>query len=73
MSDWPGKAAAGNTTVEKLVEPVLEQLAQDELSSPDRGKALDEWMSLVQQRANRYPKGFIADDSRDSIYEGRGE
>ncbi len=74
------QAAARNTTVEELVQPVLERVA--EAVSPDltrlptsaeREKALDEWIALVQKRASRYPPGFVADDSRESIYEGRGD
>ena len=33
----------------------------------------DAWMADVQKRAHRYPPGFVLDDSRESIYEGRGE
>lgn len=67
------KAAARNTTVERLVEPMLEQLAADEPTAEERRAALDQWMQIVQNRAHRYPAGFLADDSRESIYEGRGE
>jgi hypothetical protein len=74
------QAAVQNTTVEGLVQPMLERAAEgaprDETRSPttaEREKALDEWMALVQQRANRYAPGFVVDDSRESIYEGRGE
>jgi hypothetical protein len=35
-------------------------------------RAFDAWMAEVQARAGRYPPGFIVDDSRESIYEGRG-
>jgi hypothetical protein len=73
------KAQAQHTTVEALVEPVLDQLAKSE-SSPDecelieqRRKAFDEWMRHIKQRTVRYPEGFVLDDSRESIYEGRGE
>ena len=31
------------------------------------------WMKDVAKRATMYPPGYVADDSRDSIYEGRGE
>lgn len=74
------QAAAQNTTVEELVQPVLEQASQavfpDQARQPsaaEREKALDEWMTLIQKRADRYPPGFVADDSRESIYEDRGE
>ncbi len=76
------KAIAQNTTVEDFVEPLLDRLAETELvpaieppshTAAEREKALAEWMAQVQKRANRYPVGFAVDDSRESIYEGRGE
>lgn len=67
------KAAARNTTVDRLVEPLLEQLASEEPNADDRRAALDQWMRIVHARAGRYPTGFVADDSREVIYEGRGE
>jgi hypothetical protein len=42
-------------------------------TAAEREKALAEWMAQVHQRAGRYPVGFVADDSRESIYRGRGE
>jgi hypothetical protein len=30
-------------------------------------------MREVAARAGRYPPGFMVDDSRETIYEGRGE
>jgi hypothetical protein len=36
-------------------------------------KQFDSWMQEVAARAAQYPPGFIADDSRESIYQGRGE
>lgn len=67
------KAAARNTTVDRFVEPLLDQLAADERSSEDRRAALDQWMRMVQERAGQYPEGFVVDDGRETIYEGRGE
>jgi antitoxin (DNA-binding transcriptional repressor) of toxin-antitoxin stability system len=29
---------------------------------------LDEWRQEAQSRANRYPSGFVLDDSRETIY-----
>ncbi len=34
---------------------------------------LDNWMRDVAARAPAYPEGFVVDDGRESIYEGRGE
>jgi hypothetical protein len=67
------KAAATNTTIDRLVEPVLEQLAGDESAPHLRHEALADWMAVVKARDSRYPVGFMADDSRETIYEGRGE
>ena len=33
----------------------------------------DAWMAAVEARAGRYPRGFVMDDSRESIYDGCGE
>ncbi len=33
----------------------------------------DAWMHEVALRARRYPEGFVVDDSRETIYESRGE
>jgi hypothetical protein len=76
------KAVSRNTTVEDFVEPVLDRLAEAEPAveaqtllptAADREKALAEWMTEVEKRADRYPAGFVVDDSRESIYEGCGE
>jgi len=34
---------------------------------------LGAWMREVAARETAYPPGFVVDDSRESIYEGRGE
>jgi hypothetical protein len=36
-------------------------------------RQFDAWMQEVKARAHRYPPGFVVDDSREAIYEGRGE
>ena len=68
------KAVALHTTVEEFVEPVLDRLAETEPAaaiSPaldaaaEREKALAEWMAKVHKRAERYPDGFVVDDSRE--------
>lgn len=43
------------------------------LPSQEWRRAFEAWMTDVQARAGRYPPGFVIDDSRESIYEGRGE
>jgi hypothetical protein len=36
-------------------------------------KLFDAWMREVTARSRRYAAGFVLDDSRETIYEGRGE
>ena len=70
------KAAATNQTVDDLLEPVITEAAAatpESKSADGRLQALRGWMEAVQQRAHRYPPGYEADDSRESIYEGCGE
>jgi hypothetical protein len=76
------KAVAQNTTVEGLLEPLLDRIAEAGPFSPSqtpspsaaqRKEAFAEWMAQVQHRADRYPPGFLVNDSRESIYEGCGE
>lgn len=47
--------------------------APKEASYADWKKKFDAWMAQVQARAQRYPPGFVMDDSRESIYQGCGE
>jgi hypothetical protein len=43
-------------------------------SSPDDWQGrFDAYLREVAARAGRYPPGFAVDDSRETIYEGRGE
>jgi len=42
-------------------------------AADERRHALDEWLSAVRSRSNRYPAGFLVDDDRETIYLGRGE
>jgi len=73
------RAAALNVTIEELVTPLLDLAANSDangnsgLSFDDWRKQFDGWMAQVQARVNRYPPGFMMDDSRESIYERCGE
>ena len=79
------RAAAMNVTVEQFVTYALERVAADEVENGrpatapgdlpfDQWKArFDELLATVHSRAGRYPPGFQADVSRESIYEGCGE
>jgi hypothetical protein len=68
---------------EKAVEAVrtiVEALRQQGGTRPPAASSTDEWrrqfeayLREVAARAGSYPEGFVPDDSRESIYEGRGE
>jgi hypothetical protein len=68
---------------EKAVEAVrtiVEALRQQAAPHPPIPSSADEWHRLfddymreVAARAGSYPAGFVLDDSRETIYEGRGE
>jgi len=75
------RAAASGKDVSTLVREAVEE----KLSAADARKATDDmpyarwfaefgaWMDDVAKRAPMYPQGYVANDSRESIYEGRGE
>lgn len=74
------KAAAKNTTVEKLVEPVLDEFAETgpseeiESNSARQLAALESFIAgMTAWTGKHLPPGHVVDDSRESIYEGRGE
>jgi hypothetical protein len=75
------RAAEQNVTVEQLVTPLLESIAKSDSKGQINGaspfsewkKNFEAWMANVHARSNRYPPGFVMDDSRDSIYAGCGE
>ncbi len=81
------RAAALHTTVESLAMPALEGAACEPLPAvalptttepvdlpyDEWKKGLDEMVARAEARAHRYPPGFEADVSRESIYEGCGE
>jgi hypothetical protein len=74
-------AAATGKDVSTLVrEAVEEKFAATNGNSATAGLSYDRWstefaawMTDVAKRAPMYPPGYAADDSRDSVYEGRGE
>jgi hypothetical protein len=62
----------------EAVRVVVEAMRQQE--SPQPSTTPEEWhrrfeayLQEVASRSGRYPDGFVADDSRDAIYEGCGE
>jgi hypothetical protein len=78
------RAAVLNVTVDQLIAPLLNLVTECDhnghrASSPaeipfdDWKNRFDSWMADVKGRAQRYPSGFVVDDSRESIYKGCGE
>jgi hypothetical protein len=74
------RAAALNISVDDLVRPALDQLATTGTSAPELplplpGDAwhadLDDLKLDAESRAGRYPRGFVLDDSRETIYGDR--
>ena len=73
------RAAALNISVDDLVQPALDRLAETGTSTPEplplTGDAwhaeLNAWKRDAQSRAGRYPPGFVLDDSRETIYRER--
>ena len=58
----------------RLIEAAV--ASTPEPTSLDRERRLAElntWLSEIDTRPKTFPPGFILDDSRESIYEGRGE
>ena len=66
------KAAALNVSVDDLVKPALDQLAESDTATTELPLAGDAWHCRARcmearrrDRAGRYPQGFILDDSRE--------
>lgn len=72
--DVTGLSEEAVRALELLVSKLQGQGSAEPIASSEEWKKqLDAWMQEVATRADRYPKGFVLDDSRDAIYEGRGE
>jgi hypothetical protein len=74
------RAAALNISVDDLVKPALDRLAETGTAAPESplpltGAAwraeLEAWKRNAESRAARYPPGFVLDDSRETIYRER--
>src|SRR5208283_622620 len=74
------RAAALNISVDDLVQPALDRLADTATTAPvsqlpltgDAWHAeLNAWKRDAESRAGRYPPGFVLDDSRETIYRER--
>ncbi len=66
------KAEERNTSVDALVQPVLEQLVQSIVLVDEKRQAFADWMELGKKHSETLPDDYAADDSRDSIYRDRG-
>ena len=68
-------AAAGKDVTEYLLQVVEEDLAMTEpAAAPDSPQKRDQWEKELDAWAEGHPRlDSVADDSRDSIYAGRGE
>jgi hypothetical protein len=74
------KAAALNISVDDLVKPALAWLAESgtppaepplPLTGDEWRAELSAWKREAERRADRYPPGYILDDSRESMYRER--
>jgi len=69
-------AAAGKDVSSFVREAVEEKLFSMNIAekTPDQwALEFGAWMRAVAARSSSYPPGFIVNDDRESIYEGRGE
>jgi hypothetical protein len=73
LTGLPEKAA-------EAVRTLVEALRQQAATHPPAPPSADDWQRLfdaylreVAARAGCYPEGFVVDDSRETIYESRGE
>ena len=76
------RAAALNISVDELVAPALDRLAETgtvdvtpEPPLPLTGDAwyaaFEAWRREAEKLADRYPPGFVLDDSRETMYRER--
>ena len=66
--------AASSIIEERAVreKAIAQEGSPNRRTKAERLAAFEEHMAEVRKRAGRYPPGYEADDSRESIYEGRG-
>jgi hypothetical protein len=64
----------------EAVRTIVDALRQQAVPAPpgrpsdeDWQRTFDAYIRDVAARAARYPEGFTPDDSRETVYEGRGE
>jgi hypothetical protein len=67
-------AAAGKTPVAFATEAVIRTLVEPESNRTQTNPSRGGWRAKLEEIAARHPgSGGRMDDSRESIYEGRGE
>jgi hypothetical protein len=72
--DLTGLPDTAADTVRAVVDAMRQQeIARSSLSAQEWKLRFDAYVEEVASRATRYPAGFAVDDSRETIYEGRGE
>jgi len=74
------RAAALNLSVDEFVKPALDRLAETGTFAPETLLPLtgdawqaepEAWKRDAESRAERYPPGFVLDDSRETLYRER--
>jgi antitoxin (DNA-binding transcriptional repressor) of toxin-antitoxin stability system len=53
--------------VARIVAPPL-SISEEPMTADQWQKGFDAWMKEVEARADRYPPGFVLDDSYEAIY-----
>ena len=78
--DLASQAALRNITIEQFVLDQLQHLSKRQAEPPEPTPPLtgeawravrDAMISDAEKRADRYPPGFVLDDSREAIYAER--
>jgi len=74
--DLTGLPPRAVEAVRTIVETLRQQTGTPRptpLPADDWQRLFDAYLHEVAARAGGYPQGFVLDDSRETIYEGRGE
>lgn len=67
------RAIAAGKDVETFAIQILQELAQVEFEAKPPIRSHDEWVAALREWSSSHPRtNRLVDDSRESIYEGRG-
>ena len=73
-------AATRQLAIDQLISELVERAGQPAAPAAPAVLSGDAWVRQLEAitqgilaRAGRYPAGFTLDDSRDTMYQGRGE